>query len=604
MQQSQSSTLGASEASVASAAPALTLWRKIRFVDVLSAALCLSYLYLFWKSVSRWWFNPRWATDDALQQLFPFYSVLKPHVFEGDLIYQVMRGYLAPLHWAIGVAVTWFTQDPIMTGHFLMLLQIGLCGGFLFMAIRHAAGTAPAFIGLLFFFHTRHVIQRMTGGLPRGWATVLFAAFFYLALRRNHRAILVLILLGCLLNPPGAFLVAAAYGLLLVLRSFTKESGAEYRRHLLRLAVCAPLFVVVTLWVTHRPPEIGRMHTFEEAVTMPEFSRDGGRFSWLPFLPPIREIRAYATRTFYGRFDDPAPFWKKNILDIGIGIVGLLALIGLIRRRSVIPLEIWCFLAASLGVYALARILAFRLYVPDRHLNIPLALFWIMALTIGAWRAFHRNPEDRGDSSLRSSWGSMLGLALVGLLLYQGSGLNLSSNANFNYQDTKRGVWVPWLKKNTPETALIAGFPTFIDPVQLFSMRKAYATSETWHPFYENYNIEMKRRIDISLRAHFARTLDEFVQLTAPEKIDYFVFERRRFYPKALQNPVYFKVFQPFLKELALRPVTEFAYRELPTRVDLERYPFLVYRDNVAVIVDINKLRQFLAEKGSPANVS
>lgn len=94
---------------------------RLDLVTVVSAALCLVYIYLFWASVSQWWFNPRWSTDDALQQVFPFHSVHHPEIFKGDFIAEVMRGYLAPLHWALGYALTWLCGDALLAAHYIMM---------------------------------------------------------------------------------------------------------------------------------------------------------------------------------------------------------------------------------------------------------------------------------------------------------------------------------------------------------------------------------------------------------------------------------------------------------------------------------------------------
>jgi hypothetical protein len=130
-------------------------------------------------------------------------------------------------------------------------------------------------------------------------------------------------------------------------------------------------------------------------------------------------------------------------------------------------------------------------------------------------------------------------------------------------------------------------------------MRKAYATAETWHPFYLGYNEEIKRRIGISLRAHYAKDLQELVSLLRPEGVDYFVFERNRFYPDKLKSARYFKVFQPLLDELTSRHYRDYAYRQLPVRLDQKRYPFVVYRDDRAVIVDVRALERYLADTSS-----
>jgi hypothetical protein len=600
-----SDTLPASEGRSISFSSTLRTWiPKLTSPSALCALVCLVYLFMFWQSVSAWWFNPRWTTDDALQQVYPFHSILHPENFKGDLITEVMRGYLAPLHYAIGYVLTRLCGNPLMTAHLMMLIQVLLSAGFLFLAVRAAAGMPAAFFSVLWFFHTRHVIQRMTAGLPRGWAPALFAAYLYFTLRGNHRAILAVILCGCLLNPPATFLVAASYGLYLLIQSARTTTRAEYLPHLIRLMVASPVFAGITLYIMHRPDYIGGIYSYSEAIKMPEFSRAGGRFSYLPFVPAAAELKSFALRTFFGKFSNPSPFWREYTLTIVCALLAAVTAVGAWRRRTAIPLSAWCFLVSSIVVYFIARLAAFYLYVPDRHINIPLAMFWIFALTVGVWRVLQtgtvaESPSENETFTWRRSWLSMSGLCAVAFVVYSGSQLNLSSNANFNYNDTRRGPWVRWLRENTPETSLIAGFPTFIDPVQLFSIRKGYATIETWHPFYTAYNEEMKRRLFISLRAHYAENLAELVNILSAEKIDYFVFERQRFYPDRLRNTRYFKIFQPLLDELTSRPPERYAFRQLPLQVDMQKFPFMPYRDKVSAVVDVRKLREFLQQQVS-----
>src|SRR5690606_23050119 len=97
-------------------------------------------------------------------------------IFEGDLITTMMECYLAPLHYWMSWGITWLTGDPIMMSHWMMLIQVSVAVGFFFLAARAFAGTAPAFFAVLWLLHTRLVMQRLTGGLPRGWSLPLFAA--------------------------------------------------------------------------------------------------------------------------------------------------------------------------------------------------------------------------------------------------------------------------------------------------------------------------------------------------------------------------------------------------------------------------------------------
>jgi hypothetical protein len=580
------------------AARDLSFTKHLSLANCLSFILLLVYAALFLDGISPYWFNPRWTTDDGVQQLFPFFSVLEPEIFRGDLIHEVMLGYLAPLHFGLGALITLATKDPIMTGHFMFLLQLVLALGFLFAAVKRVAGFAPACLASLWLLHNRPTVQRMTGGLPRGWAVVLIAGFFYFVLSKRYRSVLVLIFCGCLLNPPVTFLIGAAYGLFLLLSCLSPQTRPQFSRALLELAIATPIFFAATLFVTQRPEHIGKVATLAEASAMPEFSRRGGRFSFLPFPPWQRELPSYGLRAFTGKNTTPSEFWQEHTPSIVIGILIVLLGLGLLRKTVVIPLEILCFGVAAVVVYFISRPLAFHLYVPDRHINIPLALFFIAAFCIGIWRGLHRTLGTKTlgplDSSFRNCSPSLLGFALLGFIVFSNCGMNLGGNLNFNYPDNKRGYYSQWLRENTEITALIAGQPTLVDPVPLFAKRKVFASSETWHPFYAGYNREMKRRLTISLRAHYAKNLHELVALLSPEGVDYFVFERKAFYPTALKNASYLLPFSAMVKELGSRPALDYAYRQLPAAVDLDKAPFMPYRDNLVAIVDIRKLQEFL----------
>lgn len=589
-------------------------WRlDLSLSTVLSAALLIVYTYAFLSGISQYWFHPGWTTDDALQQTYPFHEVTHPGLFSGDLITDVMKGYLAPAHYWISYSITLLTRDPIMTGHWVMLIQVVLTVGFLFAAVRAISGTAAALVAVTWLLHSRNLMQRLTGGLPRGWSAPVFAAFLYFAFKGNHRAVLLTILAGCLLNPPATLVVAVTYGLLLIWRA-ASLSGAErtvYTRRLVNYVLLAPFFAIVTLAVVHRPAHVGQMVSYSEAAKMPEFSRPYGRFPFIPFNSAASEIRVVGLEAFTGRFYTPNPLFKQLLPYVVVGSLVLLATIGFIRRRVAIPAEVFLFGCSALIVYFLSRQLAFWLYVPNRHLQIPLAMFLVVAFTVGAWRAFHRGTDATDsveggvrDTRVRWAWPSMLSLVCIGVLVFAGSGKGLSGTLNFNYPSDKKGHVFEWLKDNTPEGSLVAGHPTHIDGVQLFGMRKAYVTTETTHPFYTRYYAEMKRRNEIVLRAHYSATLEELLSLLEPEGIDYFVFKRGDFYPQVLSKLTFFPPFEGLMKELTSRSPDSYAYRKLPEQVDLLNYPFMPFKDRFSAVVDVKALRAYVQEKRTAARAA
>jgi hypothetical protein len=580
--------------------------RHITFVNLLAGALCATYIFFFVRDLSPFWFNPEWTTDDAMQQVFPFYSVLYPGIFEDDLIFEAMRGYLAPLHFLLGSIFTWLTADPMLMAHWMMLVQIVSAAVFLFLAVKHSAGIAPAFFAVAWFFHTRPIMQRITAGLPRGWGAAILAGFLYFALTRNHKGMLVLLLLGCLLHPPATFMAAFCYGLILVSQLFFANTRPQARKYLLTLILLSPIYLALVYQVVKRPEHIGNMATFAEAEQLPEFSHPSGRFPFVP-LPEWRlEMRDFSFDAFMFRFREPqANLSRSEIRNIAVGSLIFIVLVGLFRRRRPLPLEVCCYLGGIVLVYFASRELAFRLYVPNRHLQFPMTFFFITAFSIALWRAFHLKKPDHlsservskdlfQDSCLRHCWLAALAFVGLGFFIYQGSGSGLYGSANFNYSVTKKGaVWL-WARKFTPRESLIAGHPTHIDGVQLFGIRRGYATTETAHPFYTNYFNEIKKRLEISLRAHYARDLNEFIELVEPEGIDFFVFEKRAFYPDWLQRARYFVPLNSLVQELTARPYTEYAFWQLPQRVDLQSFPAMPFRDNWSAVIDIRELRKYL----------
>ena len=577
-------------------------------VDLLCGLLFVLYAIAFYDSVAQFWFSPAWTTDDAVQQIYPFYKALDPQLFQDDLVTLMMEQYLPPLHYALCWGLTRLLGDPIMMGHWVMLLKLVLLLGFVFSAVRVAAGTAPAFLAMTWMLHTRHIIQRLTGGLPRGWAAPLLAAWIYLVLKGNQRAVMLLIFVGCLLHPPATLLMAAAYGLLLLWQLIAARGDAAAVRRLLWFMAASPIYLVAVLAVVQMPEQIGTMASYSVAASMPEFSHPDGRFPFVPLQSVGQDLYIFGYQAFINFLQKVTAFdrnWRRAIQYVVLALFLAAIWMGIRRTRVTVPAALWCYLIATAGVYAASRVLAFRLYVPNRHLQFPLAIFFVCTVTIALWRAFHRYGQGASavtenswhDTSWSSSRGSLLALSFLAGVIWLGSSTGLQGDANFNYPRNSRGGVFEWIRVHTPKDALIAGEPTFIDPCQLFAVRRAYISTESAHPFYDRYYAEVRRRLTITLKAHYAKDLVELVRLLEPEGVDYFVFARAKFYPEALAKAKYFKPFDTLVRELTSRPPDEYAYRQLPRVVTLADFPAMPYKDEKAALVHIPTLKQWLQSK-------
>lgn len=567
---------------------------------IIAVAAALLYGWYFLKGLTPYWFNPQWTTDDALQQSFPFHKVYNPELFKGDIITKMMEGYLTPVQYWLSWVITYFTADPIMTGHWVMLIQLVLTSGFITAAVYRAGGLVPACFAFIWLLHTRHIMQRLTGGLPRGWAAPVIAAYLFCMVGRHHKGVIALLFIGALVHPPSTFVCALAYGFYLLWRVAWRETRAAALRPFFTYSVAGPAIALVTWLVVKMPPDLGTMASYDVAASMPEFSREGGRFPFVPLMPLLREFRIFGFMAFTSRLHH-IPFTRELMV---VATASMLFFAFLIvdyrkgkRKQWVMGAELATFAFAAICAYLASRQLAFKLYVPDRHLQFPMGLFFVTAFSIAAWRAFHSGAGEFRSAAWKHAKGSFCALLALAALIFTGSGNGLQGSANFNVPASRAGHVNSWLEKNTPIDSLIAGYPDHVDLVPLFAKRQVYISTETAHPFYDKYYSEVRRRIDITLRAHFARDLKELLTLLEPEGIDYFVFRRKLFYPEELQKADYFKPFDQLVYTLTRRGDNDYAYRQLPRKVEAAA-PFMPFKDDQSAVVDIAELRRYIDKNG------
>ena len=187
--------------------------------------------------------------------------------------------------------------------------------------------------------------------------------------------------------------------------------------------------------------------------------------------------------------------------------------------------------------------------------------------------------------------------AVLAALILIGGGTGLYGSANFNYSKDQYGQVFRWISSKTSPDSYFAGHPKHIDGLPLFGMRRAFATTETTHPFFPVYLREMMRRLEISLRAHYAAELSEIVALLKPEGINYFVFSVPKFSAKALKKETFFTPLDTLVRELTSRPAHQYAFRELPTKLDMSNHPYMVFKDAYSVVIDIPALEKHLKDK-------
>jgi len=342
------------------------------------------------------------------------------------------------------------------------------------------------------------------------------------------------------------------------------------------------------------PSDFGGMASLEVARSMPEFDSPGGRFPFVPLVGYFDEWLRFGFQVFYNKWDRPHGFIAV-LIPIGVLCITFgLTIVGLVKKIKIVPLEALLFGVSVVLVHELSRILAFYLYVPNRHLQIPMAFFFIIVFSAGLWHVACYLFRNQGEEKYLKA---LVGFALIVCVVVFGSGDGLQGKANFNTYKYQKGRFSEWIRDNTPTGALVAGFPTLVDPVPLFGERRVLISTEMAHPFYRGYYDQIRDRVTASLKAHYAKDLNELYDIVAPLGVSYFVFQRDLFYPEALKKASYFKPYDQLVFSLTRGDVNQYAYRQLPKAVDLINAPFMPFKDNVAAIVDIHRLGQYLGRE-------
>lgn len=326
-----------------------------------------------------------------------------------------------------------------------------------------------------------------------------------------------------------------------------------------------------------------------DAMKMEEFSRNNGRFEFLPFPPPLRELQEIGTRTIsapYGEKDPDA--LARGRLAASVLFVALI-LGNIILRGRLFPYELLAFLGAGVASYFAARILAFHLYVPERYLIWPPGLFIILALP-AAFRRLAVGSSQGRSRAIKETLGCLFLIVLVVSL--SGSGAVGGSGLGPHKLVADEAPY-KWIRSSAPKKAVFASHPNFIDGMQLIGERRAFITYETAHPFYDAYWRECVRRIEISLRAYYARNREEFLRALGEEKIDYFVFVKKSFArnPKGVITPTIFSPLDKLEGALTSDSRQHYFGESLLKGSAAVDPAFIVYRSKRAIVVDVAALR-------------
>lgn len=484
--------------------------------------------------------SPYVVNDDVRQQIYWMARYLDPSLYPPDLLNDYAAAYVPPALKALYFAAAkGFGCDPILfskllTGGLFVLLALAFFGLGLALEGRILGYCCLAATCCLPYF-----LKNISGGLSRSFAPPLLALFILAWLRRSGRGMALTLLVQALFIPYIAVLCAfcaccdAFWG-----RIVGRTSGPFPARpwHGLALLVAAGLVWSFnhTLTTAGFGPLVGRAGL----AAGPEFSAQG-RLDLFPLPNPFFDL-------IYWPFESIGLF-----LDIGLftGIASLAVLLPFVvigaRRAPWAELAARAgrpaamLLAGSLTLYVLARIVALKLFVPDRYIAYTINLLYALALAVVLRHAL------AGVLSRAGGRAALLALFLaVGLWRLSGVGL----------YDYRADAALYAAVRELPKEALLAGNAEDMDTVLTFGRRNVVASFELAHPWSVGYWRLYAPRLAHQAEAYYAKDPATVLEFAKAYGVTHMVVREADLTPAAVAKGPLFAPFNARIRALAETP--------------------------------------------------
>lgn len=258
------------------------------------------------------------------------------------------------------------------------------------------------------------------------------------------------------------------------------------------------------------PPDVGPALTYEQAMRLPEFGpagrlrmygSDGGLYGWL------RDHR-----TGFG--------WSATIIALTFLAIAAAWMGGVLRR---IPFAALVMGGVGTVIFASMRafpeLLMFGLYLPNRHSRWAFGMLAMTAFAAGATvlidRLRSRAILQGAGAPARLQAVVAIGLpVLIAVLMWPDSFALWRQPVNQGLEDTY--AFVAELPRNT----LVAAHPDLANYVPVRSRRSVLTSTEVSMAWMKGYYSQMKPRVEASLDAAYATSMEEMDFALAPYGVD------------------------------------------------------------------------------------
>lgn len=533
--------------------------------------------------------DPRIFTDDARQQVWPFYRFTSAGFRSPDWIADYYLSAFMPTGYRAVFGGLARRFDPAQTSkvapYVLFAIVLGLAVA---ASARLGGGLAALACGGL-VLATPVILERMMGALPRAFGSP-FMALSILALVAGEPLLLAAATVGAAAFYP-VVLVAPAMALALWLLATPREwrgRAAEWSlaRRLGVLAVTAALCAAWVLPQRVRAAEYGRAIGPNDVASFPEAGA-GGRYVWgdrPPYLPLPSALVAEVGLTLrrggspfvagWSAWSETGGRVRRHLLvGILLAVVAAGSACSAVRRPEVRRLLL---LALAVPVaYLVARWFAPALHIPQRQLAfaLPLLLFVLAPSAAGALAGFLPERSRRVGAPALTLLVPTLIVLLFGGRVGERTGLTVAVPAEDGLYE---------FLAELPRDVLVAGWPgERIDNVPYLSRRAILVGWETHQAYHSGYVEEMRRRMGSLVEAYFSADLVPLVALREGHGVTHVVVDLGLYRGEA---PKYFAPFdEPILEAFEAGRSRGFVIPEILDRA-------AVFRQGDTVVLDLSRL--------------
>ena len=513
-----------------------------------------------------WRFN-----DDARQQIWPFLRYYDTQLFHSDLIADY---YLActPAGYKLLYISAAKWVDPRSVSKVLPYLLLAITVAASARAAGRlegkwaAWGTAALCLGAPVF------LERMGGGLPRGFAFPLYALAALALVGGRPVLLAAIVVIGAAFYPTVAVtsgLALAAMVLLLPARQRGAAAEWSLGRRLALTAGTAVLAALLVLPTRQASSAFGDVLRPSDAAQYPEVG-PGGRYAdedRAPGLFSRADLAEYVRAPLSGLggpggagqsiFSHPgrkAPLWVFGAL----GAIGTATLV----NRDVRTRRLLLLAAAALLAHVVSIPLSPYLYLPERYLAYPLPVIaailapaGIAALPMRFAKASHSHSA-RGPTMLL-----ICGAYLLFLYFTDGRGVR---TAGLDYVVVNHRTTYEHLRdmRGKDKYAIIAGWPPDMDDIPYFCGRSVLVSRETHQAFHRDFANQMRARTDAVIDALYAPDTSGLERLRDNFGVNYLVVNGKLY---SQTPPKYFAPFDQRVSDArkALGTTQAYAQREI-----------------------------------------